>query len=86
MEERLNSLETKLGLDYLQKIQLRTLKEGNQDEMKVIRNEMRIVSKEIREPNPKVSNYTVKLANISNHEAELGRDMMKFDVTRCYLY
>jgi len=76
MEKRLNRMASKLGLSEEQKTQFRALKQNRRNELRPLRNEQRAIRKEIRELDPNASDYSTKLADAANRQAELTRQMI----------
>ncbi len=76
MEKRLNRMATKLGLSNEQKTKVQALKQNSRNEIKPLRNEQRALRKEIRQLDPNANDYTAKLADAANRQAELTRQMI----------
>lgn len=71
-----NKMASKLGLNDEQKIQLQTLKKDTRDKIKSLRHEKCALRQEIRQLDPSASEYTEKLADVANRQAELTRQMI----------
>ena len=76
MEKRLNRMAAKLDLSDEQKTQVQALKQNSRNEIKPLRNEQRALRKELRQLDPKASDYSAKLADAANRQAELTRQMI----------
>ncbi len=75
-QKRLDRISTKLGLSEEQKTKFQALRQNSRNEIKPLRNEKRALRKEIRQLDPNASDYSAKLADAANRQAELTRQMI----------
>ncbi len=75
MQKRMDRMATKLGLSEEQKTKVQALKTNSMNEIKPLREEQRALRTEIRNLDPTASDYTAKLADAANRQAELTRQM-----------
>jgi len=76
IQKRLDRMAEKLNLSDAQKTQVQALKQNSRNEIKPLRNEQRALRKEIRQLDPNASDYSAKLADAANRQAELTRQMI----------